>query len=63
MVDIAFARKAYNERTMSNIGLIRSEFNPLDGLVSPNDSLLKLLMTSSMSHPIEQFVVERDQDS
>jgi hypothetical protein len=65
MVDIAFAREAYNERTMSNIGLIRSEFNPLDGLtkLSPNDSLLKLLMTSSMSHPIEQFIVERDQDS
>jgi hypothetical protein len=62
MVDIAAAREAYKERTMSNIGLIRSEFNPADGLtkVSPNDALLKLLTTSSIDHPIEQFVVERD---
>jgi hypothetical protein len=65
MIGIAAACEAYNDRTMCNIGLIRSEFNPADGLtkVSPNDALLKLLTRNKIDHPIEQFIVERDHDS
>jgi hypothetical protein len=65
MIGIAAACEAYNDRTMCNIGLIRSEFNPADGLtkVSPNDALLKLLTRYKIDHPIEQFIVERDHDS
>jgi hypothetical protein len=61
MVDIAAAREAYNERTMTNIGLIRSEYNPADGLTktAPNDALLNLLKSNKIDHPIEQFVVEK----
>jgi hypothetical protein len=55
IVDITTAREAHKERPMSNIGLIRSEFNPADGLtkVSPNDILLKVLTTSSINNHIE----------
>jgi hypothetical protein len=42
--DIAAAREAQNERTMSNNGLLGCELNPADGLtkVSANDALLVL---------------------
>jgi hypothetical protein len=61
MVDVAAAREAYNDRSMVNIGLIRSRHNPADGLtkVAPNDAFLSLLMSSKVDHPIEQFVVEK----
>jgi hypothetical protein len=60
MVYIAAAREAYQNRKMSNIGLIRSEFNPEDGLTKacPNDALMRLLTTNKIDHPIEQFFVE-----
>jgi hypothetical protein len=42
MVDIAAAREAYKEQTISNIGLLRSEFSPAEALtkLSANDSWL-----------------------
>jgi hypothetical protein len=56
MVDIAAARDAYHERIISNIGLIRSEFNIADGLTKagPNEALRKFLVTHCLDHPIEQ---------
>jgi hypothetical protein len=60
MVDIAAAREAYKERTMSNIGLIRSEFNPADVLtkVSPNDALLKLLRTAALITLLDSLLLK-----
>ena len=60
MVDLAAIREAYNERTISNIGLIRSEHNPADGLtkIGPNAALHKLLQTNTLQHPIEQYVID-----
>jgi hypothetical protein len=59
MVDIAAAREAYHERIISNIGLIRSEFNIADGLTKagPNEALRKFLVTHCLDHPIEQYVI------
>jgi hypothetical protein len=58
MVDIAAAREAYHEQIISNIGLIRSEFNIADGLTKagPNEALSKFLVTHCLDHPIEQYV-------
>jgi hypothetical protein len=59
MVDIAAAREAYHDHVISNVGLIKSQYNPADGLtkVGCNDALLKLLRTHRLDHPIEQFIL------
>jgi hypothetical protein len=69
MVDIAAARESYRERILSNIGLIRSEFNIADGLIrsefkiadgltkaGPNEALPKFLVSHCLDHTIEQYV-------
>jgi hypothetical protein len=58
MVDIAAALEACHERIISNIGLIRSEFNIADELnkAGPNETLRKFLVTHCLDHPIEQYV-------
>ena len=60
MVDTASIREAYKDRTMSNINLIRSEFNIADGLskLSPNHALREMMLTNTIGHPIEQYVVD-----
>lgn len=62
MVDIASAREAYLDRTISNVGLIRSEFNPADGLtkVPENQALLRLIKTHIIDHPVEQYIIHSD---
>ena len=51
MVDLAATREAYNDRKISNIGLIRSKHNPADGFTNiwPNTALQKLLQTHTTS--------------
>jgi hypothetical protein len=58
MVDIAAAREAYHERIISNIGLIRSEFNIANGLTKagPNEALRRFLVTHCRDRPIEQYI-------
>jgi len=60
MIDIAAARQAYNEKEINNIALIKSEFNPADGLtkLACNEALKQLLETHKISHPVEQYVIE-----
>ena len=60
MVDLAAIREAYNDRTISIIGLIRSEHNPAAGLTKtgPNAAWQKLLQTNKLQHPIEQYVID-----
>lgn len=59
MVDIASAREAYAENLISNVGLIRSEHNPADGLtkIDSNDALSRLLRRHRLDHPVEQYVI------
>lgn len=59
MVDIAAAREAYNDSTISNIGLIRSQYNIADALTKDggNDALLTFLRESKISHPVEQYIL------
>ena len=60
MIDIAAVRQAYNEKEINNIALIKSEFNPADGLtkLACNEALKQLLETHKISHPVEQYVIE-----
>ena len=59
MVDLAAIREAYKDRTISNIGLIRSEHNLADGLkIGPNAALQKWLQNNTLQHPIEQYVID-----
>jgi len=60
MVDISAVREAYLEKTISNIALIKSEHNPADSLtkIGGNDAFEKLLATNTISHPVEQYVIE-----
>lgn len=60
MVDIAAVRETYNNRIISNIGLIRRDYNPADGLtkIAPNPALHKIMHTHIIDHPIEQYIVD-----
>jgi hypothetical protein len=63
LVGIAAARQAYRDGDIANIGLIASAHNPADGLtkVGPNMSLWKLMTNARIDHPIEKWVIERDE--
>jgi hypothetical protein len=60
MVDIAAARQGYNDLTISNVGLIRSEGNVADAMtnIGGNSSLTDFLVTHNLPAIIEQFVIE-----
>ena len=60
MVDISAAREAYNDEVISNIALIRSEFNLADALtnIGGNDALDKFLQTFTLNHPVEQYIIK-----
>jgi hypothetical protein len=60
MVDVAAALESNSDRTMINIGVIRSGYNPADGLTKapPNEALMKLFMAGKIDHPIKKFVFE-----
>ena len=62
MVDIASAREAYQERTISNIGLILSEHNAADGLTKlrANAALIHLLHFHIITHPVQQYIIHTD---
>ena len=59
LVELFAAREAYISGTISNIGLIRSEFNAADAFtkLKPNDVLMQIIRERSINHPIEQYVV------
>jgi hypothetical protein len=61
MVDVAAARQAYHSMIISNIGLIKSCYNPADGLtkVGCNPALASLLRTHSIDHPVEQYMLRK----
>lgn len=62
MVDIAAARQAYNERIISNIGLIRSEYNLAGSLTKSdgNKAIINVLQANKLCHPVEQFIIRAD---
>jgi hypothetical protein len=61
MIDISASREAFNERLISNIGLIKSEFNPADSLtkIGSNGAMLTLLRSGKIEHPIEQIIIDK----
>jgi hypothetical protein len=63
LVDIAAARQAHRDGDIANIGLIASAHNPADGLtkVGPNMALWKLMTNVWFDHPIEKWVIDRDE--
>jgi hypothetical protein len=60
MADIASIREAYNDRTISNIALIRREHNAADAMtkIAQNAALQAVLHTHRVSHPLEQNVID-----
>jgi hypothetical protein len=60
-VDVAAARQAYHSMIISNIGLIKSCYNPADGLtkVGFNSALANLLRPHSIDHRVEQYVLRK----
>lgn len=61
MVDISAAREAFEQSLISNVGLIRSEFNAADAMtkIGYNHALHELLSKKCISHPIKQFVISK----
>jgi hypothetical protein len=59
MVDVAAARQGYHNSIISNVGLIKSCYNPADGLnkVGCNHALANFLRTHSIDHPVGQYVL------
>jgi hypothetical protein len=62
MVDLAAARQGFRKRDITNVCLIRSEQNVADAMTnfSANSSLLQLIKSHCINHPIEQCVLEYD---
>jgi hypothetical protein len=60
MADIASIREAYNDRTISNAALFRSEHNAADAMtkIAQNAALQEILHTHRVSHPLEQHVID-----
>jgi hypothetical protein len=60
MTDIAVILEAYNERIISNIGLICSDSNTADATtkIGHNKALQTVLCTHRIAHPIEQYIVD-----
>jgi hypothetical protein len=59
MVDKAAAREAYHDYIISNVGLIKSEHNPADGLtkVACNEAPQRLLRTHKIDHLVKQYIL------
>jgi hypothetical protein len=62
MVDLAAARQGFRKRDITNVCLIRSEHNVADTMTkfSANSSLLQLIKSHFINHPIELYVLEYD---
>ena len=58
LADIAATREPYENHVISNVALIRSDYNPADGLtkVQPNSALIHVMETNKLDHPIEQYI-------
>ena len=58
MIDLESIREAYKRKEIDNIALIRSEFNPADGLtkLNANSALNNLTERGTISHSVEQFI-------
>ena len=59
LAELFAAREAYISGTISNIGLIRSEFNAADAFtkLKPSGVLMQIIREHSINHPIQQYVV------
>lgn len=59
MIDLEAARQSYGTQKISDVGWIRSEDNPADGLTKPAPckALEKLLETGRVDDPVQQWIV------
>jgi hypothetical protein len=64
MIDLAATREAYAHRIITNIGLIKSEYNVADGMTKlhSNNALAQQLRTARISHPVEQYIIHERVD-
>jgi hypothetical protein len=61
MIDIAVSREAYNRQDLSDIGLVRSEFNPADAFTKAGNCQIldAILRTGRLDHPVVQCVIRQ----
>jgi hypothetical protein len=54
------AREGFTRRDITNVCLIRSEYNVADAMtkLASNAALLHILKSNRVNHPIEQYVVD-----
>ena len=59
MIDITSVRDAYNMEEISNVGFVRTAYNPADAFtkVDKCQALETILSTGSCALPIEQWVI------
>lgn len=58
IIDLMAARESYARGEISDIGLIRSQYNPADELTKDTDCsrLLAIMTSHHISHPVEEWV-------
>jgi hypothetical protein len=61
MIDIAVSREAYNTQELSDIGLVRSEYNPADAFTKAGNCRIldNILRTGRLDHPVVQWVIRQ----
>jgi len=62
MIDVRAAREAYKRYEISNIGFVRSEHNPVDGLPKPHicAALDAALRMNTNVNPVQQWVTRNE---
>lgn len=64
MIDIHATREAYDRQEITDIGLVRSQYNLADCMtkIMLPKQMIQVMRTSKLSHPVEQFVLRRADD-
>jgi hypothetical protein len=61
MIDISVSREAYNRQELSDIGLVRSEFDPVDALIKAGNCRIldAILRIGRLDHLVVQWVIRQ----
>jgi hypothetical protein len=63
VIDLKAVRNVYDEQEISNVGFVRTKFNPADALtkVGKWDALEQITITGVCDLPVEQWIVRAKQ--
>ena len=64
MIDVAALREAYRRKEISDIGFVRTEFNPADAFTKRGKcrALDHLIKKGKCDFPIEQWIIRKEVD-